>query len=132
MPTGQQIITNSLIALNVIDAGGSVSGSENADLLTELNTMLDGWVTDETLIPSIATAQYALVGAQNPYVIGPGGADFNVPRPVRIEAAYQVSTIAGGKTRKPIRIVGSKTYFAHGDLAAAASTIDELYPDWTD
>jgi hypothetical protein len=131
MPTGQTVINNSLTALNILDAGGAPSASESADLLAELNVMLDGWATDETLIPSIATAQYALTANQNPYPMGPGAtAPFNVARPVRIDGAVLVSTVGAGATRKPLRIVGSKQYFAHGDLAAAATTADELYIDW--
>ena len=133
MPTGQQIINNSLTALNILDAGGSPSASESADLLTELNVMLDAWATDNTLVPSISTAQYALTAAQNPYPMGPAAtAPFNVARPVRIDQAVLVSTVGSGKSRKQLRIVGSTQYFSHGDLAAAATTADELYADYSD
>lgn len=133
MPTGQTIINNSLTALNILDAGGAPSGSESADLLAQLNTMLDAWATDETLIPSVSTAKYALTANQNPYPIGPAAAaPFTVPRPVRIDQAVMISTVGAATVRKPLRIVDSKTYFAHGDLAAAASTADEMYPDFQD
>jgi hypothetical protein len=217
MPTGQQLITNAITSLNISDAGGSISGSETADLLGELNVMLDAWSTDETLIPSIAVGQYPLTANTNPYALGPIAAGFagaalflpaktaisaitdavpavmtttaivpplvsgqvvNItgftagwitangawqitvlspttfsipinatgfgaisgapvfqttpPRPVRIDGAVQVSTVGAGVTRRPLRIVGSDTYLAHGDLAAAATTIDEVYADWTE
>ena len=215
MPTGQAIINNSLTALNILDAGGAPSGSESEDLLTELNVMLDGWATEELLIPSIATAQYPLTAAANPYALGPVPAGFagaillgksaaisaisnaspavmtvpstaglvtgqvvaiagftvgwatangvwaiivlgpttfsipidstgfgaisgapvfspTAPRPVRVDEAFLVATVGAGKTRKPLRIVGSKTYFGHADLAAAATSADELYLDWNE
>lgn len=131
MPTGQTIINNSLTSLNILDAGGAPSASESTDLLAELNTMVDGWSTDETLIPSIATAQFALTANQNPYPMGPAAnSPFNVARPVRIDRAVMVATVGSGKTRRVLQIVGSTVYFAHGDLATAGTTADELYVDW--
>lgn len=133
MPTGQQIINNALTALNILDAGGAPSGSESADLLIELNVMVDGWSAEETLVPSITTAQYALTANQNPYPMGPAAtAPFNVPRPVRIDQAVLVSTVGSGTTRKGLRMVGSTTYFGHGDLKAASTTADEIYIDYQD
>jgi hypothetical protein len=215
MPTGQTIINNALTALNILDAGGTPSASESTDLLGELNVQVDAWATDETLIPSILTSQYALTAAYNPYAMGAAAAGytgavllgssiaitaatnanpavltsntphglttgqiaylsgfsgawasvfgtfavivvspttFSIPvnstsfgaltgtsvfallaaRPVRIDQAALVSTVGAGTTRKPLKIVGSKTYFGHGDLAAAATTADEIYPDWAE
>lgn len=133
MPTGQQVINNALTSLNILDAGGSPSASESADLLAEFNRMLDAWSAEETLIPSISTASYALTANQNPYPIGPAAsAPFNVARPVRIDQAVLISTVGSGKTRKQLHIVGSTQYFSHGDLAAAATTADELYADYAD
>lgn len=131
MPTGQQIITRAVSVLNIIDDGGAISASENAGLLIELNAMVDAWATEETLVPSISTAQYALTGAKNPYTYGTGG-EFDGARPVRVDQAIFVATVGAVKTRKPLRIVGSKEYFAHGDLAAAASSAEEVYLDFAD
>lgn len=215
MPTGQTIINNALTALNILEAGGTPSGSESSDLLGELNVMLDGWATEETLVPSVATARYDLIANQNPYALGPvqagqAGAllgaktaisagsnaaaavltyaallpalastqlvyisgftgnwaavngvqpitvlspttfsipidstafgaiagtpvfQIGVPRPVRIDQALLVATVGGATTRKPLRLVGSTQYFAHGDLSASAATADELYADYGD
>jgi len=216
VPTGQSIINNSLTALNILDAGGAPSASESLDLLTELNVMVEGWSTEELLIPSIASAQYPLTAAANPYALGPVPAGFagaillgkattisaisnaspavmtaaaivpplvtgqvvaisgftvgwatangvwpiivlsattfsipidstgfgaisgvpafspTAPRPVRVDQAVLVATVGAGKTRKSLRIVSSKTYFGHADLAAAATSADELYLDWAE
>jgi hypothetical protein len=133
MPTGQQIITRAVTALNIIDDGGSISASESAGLLIELNAMVDAWSCEETLIPSVSTAQYQLTANQNPYPIGPAAvAPFNVARPVRIDSAYLVSTVGSGNNRNDLRLVGSKEYFAHNDLSASATGADELYADWAD
>jgi hypothetical protein len=133
VPTGQTIINQALTTLNILDAGGTPSPSESADLLLELNAMVEAWGTEETLIPSIATAGYALTAAKNPYAMGPAAAaPFNVPRPVRVVSAYQVSPLGAGTSRNKIRIVGATEYFAHNDLGAQATSPDELYIDWAD
>jgi hypothetical protein len=133
MPTGQQIITNALASLNVIDAGGAVSASENADLLATLNREIDELATVGALIPSIATAQYALSPTVQTFAIGPAAtAPFNVARPVRIDQAVMLTTLGGGLLRKPLRLIGSTEYFAHADLQATALVSDELYVDYAD
>jgi hypothetical protein len=129
MPTGQQFLNRALVALNIIDDGGGVSPSENAGLLVELQAMTDAWSTEETLIPSVSTAQYLLTANQNPYPMGIGAAaPFNVARPVRIDGAYQIN----GAGRNQLDLIGSKQYFEHNDLSASAGTADELYVDWAD
>ena len=133
MATGQQIVTNALTILNVVDASGSISASESADLLSQVNTFLDSMAADATLIPSISTASYALTANQNPYPMGPTAtAPFNVARPVRIDQAILVSTVGSGTTRKPLRLIGSTEYFSKGDLKAAATTADVCYVDYAD
>jgi|SRR5882724_5907656 len=133
MATGQTIINQALTSLNILDAGGSVAPSENADLLIELNAMISGWSIEDTLVPSIATAQYQLTADQNPYPIGPAAtAPFNVARPIRITQAVLVSTVGSATRRRPLRIVGSTEYFAHGDIGSIGTTAEELYPDYAD
>lgn len=131
MPTGTQIITRAVQELNIIDDGGSISPSELAGLLIELNAMVDAWSTENTLVPSIASAQYSLTANKNPYTYGTGG-DFNAPRPVRIDNALTVSTVGSGTNRNPVKTVGSREYFEHNDLAASASSPDEVYFDYAD
>ncbi len=131
MPTGQQIITRAVTVLNIIDDGGGISASESAGLLIELNAMCDAWATEETLIPSISVAQYALTANKNPYTFGPGG-DLNAPRPVRVDSAHIISTVGAGTNRNDVAIVGSETYFEHNDLSASASSPDEMYLDYAD
>jgi hypothetical protein len=212
--TGQQIINQALTSLNILDAGGAPSASESADLLIELNQQTDAWSADETLIPSVAVAQYLLAANVNPYALGPIAAGFtgavllgasatisaitdaaaavlttpaapptgalvyisgftgnwapangcfaatnvsgttfsipvnstgfgaiagtpvwqlaNVSRPVRVDGATIVSTVGSGTNRNPVQIVSQKTYFAHNDLSATASSPDEVYFDYAD
>lgn len=215
MPTGQQIITRAVSVLNIIDDGGGISASESAGLLIELNAMNDAWATEETLVPSVSSAQYALTASLNPYSFGPIAAGFtgavllpagtpiasatnatpvvftrvahglistqlvflsgftanwtpcngafpvtvlsantfsitvdstgfgamtgtpvfqltNVARPVRVDGAYQISTVGGGTNRNKLNIIGSKEYFEHNDLSASGTSSDEVYLDFND
>jgi len=129
MPTGQQIVSNALLSLGLLDAGGSPSASESTDLLQELNTQVDAWGTDELLIPSITKTQFALTANQASYTYGTGG-NFNAARPVRVDQAVFVATVGAGTTRKPLRIVGSTEMFAHADSAAAATSAEQVYFDY--
>jgi hypothetical protein len=131
MPTGQMIINNALTALGILEQGGAPSVSDSNDALAELNAMWDAWGIDDNIVYAIATAQYALVANAASYPIGPAaGAPYNVPRPSRIYKAVMVATVGGVLTRRPLRIVEAGEYFSHGDLAATASTADELYYDY--
>ncbi len=133
MPTGQEIINNALLALNILDAGGSVSASENVDLLAQLNTMLDSWAADSLLIPGIGTfTSGALTAAVKSYLLGPtGAAGFVTARPSRIVKATMIAVVGAGTNRQELKLVSADVYASHNDLAAAASSAEELFVDYT-
>lgn len=129
MPTGQVIITGALTTLGINQQGGTPNASDSTDALAELNNQWDAWGIDEGLIFSIQPVIGALTANIGTYTIGPG-ATIAVPRPSRIYKAFFVAVVGGSKIRKELKIVEALEYFAHGDLTAAASTPDELYPDF--
>jgi len=129
VPTGQVIITGALTTLGINQQGGTPNTSDSADALAELNNQWDAWGIDEGLIFSVLPVTAALTANVASYTIGPG-ATINKPRPTRIYKAFFVATVGAATLRKELRIIEALEYFAHGDLAAAASTPDELYPDY--
>lgn len=129
MPTGQVIITGALTTLGINQQGGTPNGSDSADALAELNNQWDAWGIDEGLIYSVLPVTAPLTANIASYTIGPG-ATISKPRPSRIYKAFFVATVGSATLRKELRIVEALEYFAHGDLAAAASTPDELYADY--
>lgn len=129
MPTGQVIVTGALTTLGINQQGGTPSASDSADALAELNNQWDAWGIDEGLIFSIQPVSVPLTANVGAYTIGPG-ATVNKPRPARIYKAFFVAAVSTGKIRKELKIVEAMEYYAHGDLTAAASTPDELYPDF--
>ena len=125
MPTGQQIITNALTTLGIVEQGGSPSASDSADALIELNDMWSSWSIDEGLIFAVQAITKALTGAVGSYTIGSGAA-FNVASPSRIYAAF-ITTSSG---RNEIKVVDREQYYSHNDLSAAAVCPDEVYPNF--
>ena len=129
MPTGQAIVTGALTTLGINQQGGTPNASDSTDALAELNNQWDAWGIDEGLIYSIQPVSVPLTANVGSYTIGPG-ATVNVPRPGRIYKALFVATVGAATLRKELKIVDALEFFAHGDLAAAAATPDELYPDY--
>lgn len=125
MPTGQVIITNALITLGINEQGAVPSASDSVDALAELNAMWQAWGIDEGLIFAQASITKALTANVGSYTIGIGGA-FNTALPSRIYKAF----ITSAGNRNEIEIVNAEKYYSHNDLAAAAVTPDEVYPDF--
>lgn len=94
MPTGQTIINNALIALGILEQGGTPSVSDSVDALTELNTTWDAWSIDEGMIYALIAQRFPLTANIAFYTIGPGGA-FNTQIPARIYQA-RFATASGG------------------------------------
>jgi hypothetical protein len=130
VPTGQVIITGALTTLGTNQPGGTPNGSDSADALAELNNQWDAWGIDEGLIYSILpSTPLALSANVASYTIG-AGATFNVPRPSRIYKAFLRAVVGSSIARKELHIVDALEYSAHGDLAAASASPDELFPDY--
>jgi hypothetical protein len=131
MPTGQVIINNALISLGILEQGGVPSASDSIDALGELNAMWEAWGVDEGLIYAVLPIGPFDLAANVPsYTIGPA-ANFNTPqRPSRIYQAVFIATVGAASNRSSLKIIESTAYFGHSDLAASASTPDEIYPDY--
>jgi hypothetical protein len=126
MPTGQAVINAALEILGVNELGGTPSASESQSSLNELNSMWNAWGIDEGLIYAEVSITKALTAATASYTIGPT-ASFVAAVPGRI---YKAFIIESNGSRNEIKVVNADTYYAHNDLAAAAVTPDEVYPDF--
>lgn len=91
-PTGQNIVTNALIAIGICSQNGKPSVSDSQAGLDELNAMWDAWGVDEGLIYAETASRFPLTQNYGVYTIGPGAA-FNAPVPQRIyKARFTVAT----------------------------------------
>lgn len=131
--SGQQIITRALSDLGLVEQGGAPSVSDSTFALDKLNDIWESWSVNEDFIYEVAATQFALTGATASYPIGPSAtAPFNVARPARIYGAAMVATVGSGANRSQLHVVSAPEYYAHHDLAAAATSAEELYPDYAD
>ena len=74
------------------DAGTTQNAEELQDGFETLNSMLDAWNAQRLMIYTISRYLFQLVAGQQVYQIGPGAADWDFPRPPRIEVASCVIT----------------------------------------
>jgi hypothetical protein len=67
--------------------GRGASADMLADAFEALNMMFDFWSTNRLMVYTIGRQLFNLNSSQQVYQIGSGAADFNVPRPPKIELA---------------------------------------------
>lgn len=101
MTANDDLITGALRLLRVIRPGQGASPSQLAVGLASLNELLDGWSTERLTIYQIPDLTFPLVSGQQVYEIGPGAADFDTPRPVRIERAVVITQVGSDQ---PLRL----------------------------
>jgi hypothetical protein len=96
MTTAQDLIKLSLKAIGVLGQGQTVRPEQLNDALTILNMMIGQWNRKRWLIPHLVEAKLLATGALS-YSVGPG-ADFNIPRPDRLEDAFVRLNSQGAST----------------------------------
>lgn len=123
------LITQAMKAIGVISSSETPSADEASDGLFVLNGMLDSWNTERLSIYTINAAVYDLVPQQLKYTIGPVGADFTAPRPVRIQNANIILNDNVPPVRVPITLLDDDQWSAIS-LQLVPSTIPQkLYND---
>lgn len=83
--TALTLIASSLRLLGVLASGETPAASEANDGLSSLNDLIDSWSTQNGLIPNKVREVFPLVVNQQAYQMGPGAADFNTSRAIKIE-----------------------------------------------
>lgn len=87
--TANQILTDALIAAQIIAPGEAVPGDQLDTDLRRLNRMLDLWATKRLTIPVRTEDIHTLVVGQGSYTIGQSGSpNINTVRPIKIEYAF--------------------------------------------
>lgn len=129
--TGQALINIAFQNLTILDQGGTPSVSDSQSALTLLNEQLEQWQINDLYIWSVGKVLYPLVTGQQVYQIGPGAADFDVPRPNYIETA--LISLPGPNPVKPVeypvKLIGQEEYAQKTDKAATGAIPACLYND---
>lgn len=120
------LITQAARKLNVIQQGQTLSGSEAADLFLILNGVVDQINSNRPDLFAVAEQAFALTSTKQDYLIGPGAADFNQPRPVRIQNA----SCLVGALRRPVNLLDAVAWGGITDRSSNGNIVENVYYDY--
>ncbi len=87
MATVLDLITEAMKQIGALAIGETPTAEEAQDALAVLNDMLDSWRTESLLVDSYTANLFDFTAGQAAYTVGTGG-NFNMSRPVTIDAVY--------------------------------------------
>lgn len=124
MSAAVDLIALALKDIGALGIGQAISAEDTADALATLNMMLGQWQGERLSVYHLVDTAKQATGAQS-YTVGTGG-DFNVLRPIRINAAY-ARLNAGSATPidYPVTIIDSREDYSRIALKALQS-----FPGW--
>jgi len=104
------------------------SGSQGADGLDILNSMIDLWKTERLMVYAIVRTVFSTVANQVSYSIGLSGvADVPIERPEKIEAASFVYSSASGLPETALRILTQQEWQAKSPKGMLSTLPTELH-----
>jgi hypothetical protein len=138
MPSGLDIITDSLEKIGVYAPGETIPDADAARGLIILNDLLDMWSNDSTAVYCNTTQNFTMIAGQTSYTIGTTGSpDINAPRPLAIlDDPGTVGVIDGSGFNYPVRVIQQEEWnqIAAKNIEFVQSTIplvifyDPQYP----
>lgn len=133
MTTALDLLTLALKDIGALGIGQSISAEDTADGLATLNMMMDQLSVERLGVFHLIDTAKQSTGAQS-YTIGTGG-DFNIARPVKINAAYArlASSGAGSAVDYRITMIDAREDYARISLKTLVSFpeyafLDTAYP----
>jgi hypothetical protein len=117
----------------VLHEGQGPNLDDIRDSMFVLNSMLEAWSLERLNIFTVQPATYPLVGGQQVYTIGEGAADFDAPRPIRLERVNRKIFAETGAYELPVEILNMEQWADIG-IKSTLSTIptrcylDNQYP----
>lgn len=108
LTTPQRIISFALRAIGVLGTGQTALPEDYEDAFSALNAMLAQWTQQRWLVYRLIDVAKVSTGAIS-YTVGPG-ADFDTPRPDRLEAAFfrQYVSSQPNKVDFPLRLIQAR------------------------
>lgn len=125
MTTAVDLITLALKDIGALGVGQAISAEDTADALATLNMMLDTWQIERLMVYHLIDTAKQSTGAQS-YTVGVGG-DFNITRPIKINAAYArlQSSGAGSAVDYRISMIDAREDYSRISLKTLSS-----FPEW--
>lgn len=117
MSSAEEILTHTYQLVSTVAFGETPSDEALDQGLIRLNNMMSGWRTQTGTVLAIERNVFTLTANQQTYTIGDGG-DFDVPRPVSVDAAgLLLNSLSSAATVTSITRTGTTatvTQTAHG------------------
>lgn len=136
--TGQDICTQILMEIGVVNAIDPPSPEDSAYTLAHVNRMLDSWNADARKRFTFESVfePFTLIANQNPHTIGPTGDFVVVQRPQTIDGASILLTTSTPTIRLPLNIRSRNWYADQVDTETTISIPTDLnyeptYPNGT-
>lgn len=130
MPTGQTIVSQSLVDLGINEPGFTPSASQSVNGLNKLNLFVDMLSGARDMIYEIADVVLPLVSQQS-FIVGPTGtsAPFQIPRPVKVENAQVLITVGGKVLSFDLAPQTQPQWQSIDDKGATGTVPDKIYID---
>jgi hypothetical protein len=127
----KDLLRSSFRLIQEMAPGQTANDDDNADAIFVLNAMLDAMPVERENCFTETIAQYTLIPNQTSYTIGPSGADFTAPRPIRIDqASIVLNPLSSLPIELPMHIVREENEWQRVSIKAITSPISwSLYND---
>jgi len=127
--TAVDLITLALKDIGALGIGQAISAEDTADALATLNMMLEQWSEERLSVYHLVDTAHQSNGSVS-YTVGPGG-DFNIPRPIKINAAYArlQSSGAGSAVDYRISMIAAREDYARISLKTLSSFPEYAFYD---
>lgn len=124
MTTAADLFNLALKDLGALGIGQAISADDTADALSTINMMLDSWQAERLMVYHLVDTPLTSTGAQS-YTVGIGG-NFNVARPIAINAAYaRLNPGSSNPIDYPVAMIPSREDYSKIGLKSLAS-----FPQW--
>lgn len=131
MATTLDILNSAGKLIGVLASGETFVNNEAQDAFNTLNTMLDGWTTQNLLQYAKTVELQTLVVNQQSYLMGTGAADWSTPRPQKIEDINFIQTSGTTTLDLPIEIVNQDQWAAIAIKAIVSNLPTRVWIQYT-
>jgi hypothetical protein len=122
-----EILRWSLLKLGILAANEEPDATAKGDGLGALNQLVDQWAAERLMIPVTASVTVSWPSNQQTRTIGPTGADFTSPRPVRIEGANYIIPGSSPPQEVALAVLNIAQYFEEPVKTLPSTLPTELY-----
>jgi len=110
------IVERALVKARVISPGEAIPAGKLAQVIDDLNDMLESWALEKLMVLADVLESFDLVIGQSEYTYGDGG-DFDSDRPIEIK---DESFIRESIMDFPVRLVSMDVYRSQGNKSMSA------------